>query len=236
MEFIALLLLVSTLSLSNCSPVVATENPFVANVTACRRLPTSSVCSKWIDYEVPASIVSLANVIDYNINGTVMERTNIPLPNSDCSNFEEALCRFRYPRCQGSNVVMRSLQDCQQKIRNCGPQAITEAEGICNLNATVPLDSCAAISSYPAWNGFRRCNLLGSNIRVTAWMMEYLNLTDFELSQKLNAETGLSSLHNPASCVQNTTLYSCRFYGQCTDNGTIQKTNYYERCESFVSW
>ena len=183
-------------------------NSFAANVNECRRLPTSrpmNICS--IDYKVPAVIAAIAEVIEYEINGKL---TEIDRRNTCRSNLLEALCAFRFPRCEGSSVIMKSVPDCGQKTARChrDGQALIQAEGICSLNVTVPLNSCEPVSEFQAWKDSRHCKVVDSGTMITAWMAEYMRLTDEELKEKFNTSgqtTISSSLRESPSCFRSTT-------------------------------
>lgn len=247
MQDVVLLLLVSTLAVSRATPatagtgdVVSTNpntNSFTADVNECRRLPTSrpmNICS--IDYKVPAVIAAIAEVIEFEINGKLMEMDHRNVCRSDLL---EALCAFRFPRCEGSNVIMRSVHDCRQKTARCTPigRELIEAEGICLLNVTVPLNSCQIVSEIEAWKSFRHCSEVDSGTKITAWMAEYMKLTDKELQAKLSSDgTVSSSLGIRPDCFQKTSLYFCQYYGRCTNSQTIKLINSESVCNNFLDW
>ena len=249
MQDIVLLLLVSTLAMSRATPattgtgdVISTNpnaNSFTADVNECRRLPASrqmNICS--IDYEVPAVIAAIAEVIEYEISGKLGEvdyRNDRPACRS---NVLEALCAFRFPRCDGPNVIMRSVTDCDQKFARCRRvgRKLLETEGVCRLNVTVPLNSCKLVSQFPAWKDFRHCSVIDSGTKVTAWMAEYMRLTDNELKVKFNTTNQISSLGFASNCFQSTSLYFCQFYGRCIDSQTIKVVNSERICNNYLNW
>ena len=222
-----------TLLLFTTAVVLCRALPFdLGPVTACRRLSTN-VCS--INYEVPASIAALAAIIEYEIQG----RLTNPLINrspSCVAGIREALCAFRFPRCDGTNVVTNSTPNCTQKTSSCPSivKRLVQAEGLCKLQATVPLDSCAPLSESQIQ--FRRCSVVDASTRVTAWMLKYMNLTDREWDLKLNASQGLSTLGNKVDCIDNLLRYRCEFYGQCTGNGQIEIRNSRGFCNDMINW
>ena len=240
------LLLVSTLAVSRATPATAgtgdvistnpNTNPFATRVDKCRPLPTSrpmNICS--IDYEVPAAIAVIAEVIEYEINGNLQEIDRLELCRPGLL---EALCAFRFPRCEGGNVIMRSVPDCRQKTASCSRQGqrLIEVEGICGLNATQPLDSCQPVSTFPASTGFQYCSVVDGGTKITAWMAEYMRLTDAELIAKLNTMNDISSLRFTPNCFERTSLYYCQFYGRCTDEKTIELINSQTLCNNFLNW
>ena len=216
------------------SGVVISSNPFdLGPVTNCRR-PSTNVCS--IDYEVPASIATLADIIEFEIQGRLMSPLTTAQSSSCQAGVKEALCAFRFPRCEGQNVVMNSTPDCTQEISSCNSnlRRLVEAEGLCQLQATVPLDSCAPLSESQIQ--FQRCSVVDVSTSVTAWMLKYMNLTDREWDQKLDPGQALSTLGNHAACTDNLLRYHCGFYGQCTGNGRIEIKNSEGFCNDMISW
>ena len=193
------------------------------------------MCSQ-VDYEVPSSIAALADLIEYHIDGKRNEFSEFPHSANCEADLLEAMCAFYFPRCEGPNVIMRSMPDCKQRLKCSNPlERLVDAEGICSLNATVPLDSCNALSQYEAYNNFEVCSVVDGSTKVTAWMVEYMNLTDREWTKKLN--NGLSSLSSqPAECNRPTLLYYCQFYGHCTTDGEIELINSESDCDGMLSW
>ena len=241
MKHIALLQFIATLVLCRALPteesggesgVVISSNPFdLGPVTACKR-PSTNVCS--IDYDVPASIAVLAEIIEFEIQG----RLASPLahPQSCADGLKEVLCAFRFPRCEVTtgNVVMKSTPNCMQKIASCArAESVIQAEGLCELNTTVPLESCAPLSESQI--KFERCSVIEASTSVTAWMLEYMKLTDREWATKLN-NTSLSTLGSRPECVNNLLRYHCGFYGQCAGNGRIEISNSEGFCNEMISW
>ena len=248
MKHIALIQFIATLVLCSAFPtgesggesgVVISSNPFdLGPVTACR-LPSTNVCS--INYEVPASIAALADIIDFEIQGKLQVLTSIRRSEScDTGTLKEILCAFRFPRCEGTtNVVMKSAPNCTQKIASC-PNSIKDlmkAEGVCQLDATVPLDSCAPLSESQVQ--FKRCrgSVIETSTSVTAWMLEYMKLTDSEWDAKLNSSNGgLSTLGSRPGCINNLLQYYCGFYGQCAGNDRTEIRNSEGFCNDMISW
>ena len=246
MKYITLLLLFSTLVLCRALPVESgadngvvvsnpNANPFdLGAVTECRR-PSTNVCS--IDYDVPASIASLAEIIEFDIQGRLSNPIVALRGGESCrAGYLQTLCAFRFPRCDGTNVVMRSLPNCTQATARCSSslkQLIT-AEGLCQLQATVPLDSCAPLSESQV--EFQHCSVVEESTSVTAWMLEYMNLIDEELVEKFIPNNSVSSLWNPPACSATTAQYYCQFYGQCTGNGRIEVKNTEGFCDNVINW
>ena len=215
------------------SGVDISNNQFdLGSVTACRR-PLTNVCS--INYKVPASIAALAEIIEYDIQGRLTNPL-ISRSQSCVAGIREALCAFRFPRCDGTNVVMNSTPNCTQKISSCpsNVKKLVQAESLCQLQATVPLDSCAPLSESQIQ--FRRCSVVDASTSVTAWMLKYINLSDREWNLKLNTSQGLSTLGNKVECIDNLLRYHCEFYGQCTGNGRIEIKNSEGFCNDMINW
>lgn len=150
----------------------------------------------------------------------------------------EVLCAFRFPRCEdgAANVVyMKSAPNCMEKIAGCHAsiRSVFEAEGLCQLDATVPLDSCAPLSESQVQ--FQRCSVIEASTSVTAWMLEYMKLSDAEWGRKLNNSSGLSTLWTRPECSNNLLRYYCGFYGQCTGDGQIKVTNTEGFCNDMIS-
>lgn len=222
--------------------VVTSNNPFDAGeVTECRQ-PSTNFCS--IDYEVPDSIAALAEVIEYEISGKLTGLGGTPNFDSCHPVLMEAMCAYRFPRCDadGTNVVMSSLPNCTQRIDAACTfphvRSLIEAEGVCALQeTTVQLDSCEPAKDFPGWDQLEHCSsVVDDSTRVTAWMMQYMNMTNLELRQKLAPNTALSSLWNPSTCSEGASLYFCQFYGHCTDRGRIELSNSEGFCDTVVSW
>ena len=242
MKNITLILFIATLVLCRALPaaesggeVVSSGNPFDLGImTACRR-PATNVCSM-IDYKVPASIAALTEIIEHEIAGK-LDNPLFGRHPSCMEELKEVMCAFRFPRCEGTtNVVMKSAQNCTQKISSC-PNAyrrVIEAEGLCQLNATLPLDSCAPLSESQVQ--FHRCSVIDASTSVTAWMLEYMKLTDAEWNKKLNLSDTLSSLRSRPECSNNLMQYFCGFYGQCTGNGRLEIKNSEGFCNEMTSW
>lgn len=246
MQFVALLVVASTFALSRGTPVapstdsgeVTTPNPFLAaKVTACRRLSATrpnSVCTDIVTYEVPAAIAAIADVIEYEIMGAVMDAQQAQLQESCGPGLRKALCKYRFPECQGTNVVMNSIDDCENLISGCRPGSVQGLQ-VCEPNgAVVALDSCAVVTDYPAWSKLEHCSVVDSSTQVTAWMMEYMRFTDAELALRYDPTSRFSSLGIRPTCHANTSLYYCLFYGQCVDSSTIQLRNSRDFCNQGV--
>ena len=244
MKCISLILFIASLVLCKALPaaesggesgVVASNNPFdLGPTTACRR-PSTSTCSM-INYEVPASIASLAKIIEDEIDGT-LENPLVQRSQNCVNGLKEALCAFHFPRCEGTtNVVMKSAPNCTQNIARCERtiRGIVEVEGLCQLDATVPLDSCAPLSESQVQ--FQRCSVIDASTSVTAWMLEYMKLTDTEWDAKLNPDRGLSTLGGRPECSNDLLQYHCGFYGQCTQNNQIEIRNSEGFCNDMISW
>ena len=213
----------------------ASSNSF--GVTSCRKLPSMNLCS--IEYQVPASIAAMANIIEFHINGKLMEISELPGSDNCRPVYLEAMCAFYFPRCEGPNVVMSSMPSCVQRTSSTchsAVQRLITAEGICSLNATAPLDSCNALSEYEAYSSFQRCSVVDASTKVTAWMVEYMKAIDREWTEKLRENSQISSLWQQTPCIQGISRYYCQFYGKCTDNGEIKLSNSEGFCGGVLEW
>lgn len=245
MKHITLILFIATLVLCKALPaaesggesevVMSSGNPFdLGSTTACRR-PATNVCSM-VDYKVPASIAALTDIIEREIAGKLDNPGFSRYPNC-VDDLKEVMCAFRFPRCEGTtNVVMKPAQNCTQKIASCprSYRQVIEAEGLCQLNAILPLDSCAPLSESQVQ--FQRCSVIDASTSVTAWMLEYMKFTDAEWNTKLDPSNGLSSLRSRPECSDNLMQYLCGFYGQCTGNGRLEIRNSEGFCNDMTSW
>ena len=240
------LLIVSALVLCRAIPapesggrsgVIASSSPFdLGAVSSCRR-PSTNVCS--IDYEVPESIAALADLIETEIQGRLSILDNIPNGDGCRPRFLEAMCAYRFPRCnqERTSVFMKSLVNCTQKIQASCPSeisALVHDEGVCQLDATVPLDSCAPLSESQVQ--LQRCSVVDPSTSVTAWMLEYIKLIDSELNLKFTPRYSLSTLWSQPDCSANTAKYYCQFYGQCTGDGRIETRNTEGFCDDVINW
>ena len=242
MKHVVFVLFIATVTLSKALPaaesggdsgaVVSSIN--LGSVTTCIRPPTNE-CSM-INYAVPASIAALTPIIEHEIQGALM---NPLVERCNKDGVREVLCAFRFPRCGdgAANVVyMKSAPNCMEKIAGCHApiRSVFEAEGLCQLDATVPLDSCAPLSESQVQ--FQRCSVIEASTSVTAWMLEYMKLSDAEWGRKLNDSSGLSTLWTRPECSNNLLRYYCGFYGQCTGDGQIKVTNTEGFCNDMISW
>ena len=219
------------------APIRSCEMPNFAQNVDVGTGGKESVCSKYVDYEVPRSVALIAPILDKEISNTLEQRNDSSTENYDITCIEslaEIQCRQYFPRCSEdrSEVILSSL-DCEATLSMCedsgydGRKLVEtlRSQNFCGLqNAVVPIDDCKPLSQYE--HSFDICRPDGDWL-FTDWMFELMKLR----------ETTAAATVSDSSCQLSYNYYTCGVYGRCSsDASRVLFVNTQVSCEQTLDW
>ncbi|KAL5457548.1 hypothetical protein EMCRGX_G034819 [Ephydatia muelleri] len=207
--------------------------PNVRAIPSCV-IPNTTVCN--IDYRVPASIALIAAVFESEIQSSFNSDINQGNSLACSQSLKDVRCARSFPRCSDNftTVTVTSL-DCEQRLgcATTDSRQRLNAEGFCSLKEkTVPLQGCKPATQYGY--AFNKCDI-GSDVRVTEWMIELLRYEDTYLSSTNVLGAGGFLSTNYPSCSSSYAQYHCSKAGQCDPKGALGVNYTRSQCQQALN-